>query len=402
MHAVAVTGMGVVTPLGSDVTRFVDRLVAGESGVGAIDLFDAATLPTRIAGQALLPADAPLGDRKIAFALEAARQALAMAGLAEGGADAGVSVGVGLELFAMDDLVAMRQPGFALPEALEARLRFLQTPSDVCVHLLGHRHGFAAPPLVHVSACAAGTDAIGAAYRLVASGKRRRMLAGGTDSMINPLGVAGFCALQATSLKNAEPQKASRPFDRARDGFVMGEGAGMLMLERLDDARARGAEVLAVVAGYGTSFDAYKISDPHPEGRGAYLAMARALEDAGIAAGDVDAINAHGTGTPKNDPAETLAIKHLLGDRARAVPISATKSMIGHLISAAGAVEAVAAIGCMRRGVVHPTINLTEPDPLCDLDYVPGVAREHRQRFVLSTSYGFGGHNAAIVLRAPS
>lgn len=218
--------------------------------------------------------------------------------------------------------------------------------------------------------------------------------------MVNPLGVAGFCALQAMTMRNEEPEKASRPFDRTRDGFVMGEGAAMLVLEREEDALRRGAEVLAEIAGYGTSFDAYKISDPHPEGRGAHLAMARALQDANLSADAVDAINAHGTGTPKNDPCETLAIKRLLGPRAREVPISAAKSMLGHLISAAGAVEAAGAIACMRRGVVHPTINLHEPDPACDLDYVPLVAREHHQSVVLSASYGFGGHNAAIVLRS--
>ena len=403
-HRVAVTGMGVVSPLGADVAAFVDALVAGRSGVRAISIFDTATLPTRIAGEAALPAEAPLGDRKIAFALEAARQAICQAGLGAGAEprrDAVVSLGVGLELFHMSDLVAARAAGFSLPRSLVERLAFLQTPSDVCVHLLARRYGFAAPPLVHVSACAAGTDAVGAAYRAIATGQRRVALAGGTDSMINPLGVAGFCALTATTIRNDEPERASRPFDRTRDGFVMGEGAGALVLERLDDARARGATVYAEIAGYGTSFDAYKIADPHPEGRGAYLAMSRALADARIDAAAIDAVNAHGTGTPTNDPAETLALKAVLGDRAKRVPISATKSMIGHLISAAGAVEAVAAIGCMLRGVVHPTINLHEPDPACDLDYVPLVAREQRQRYVLSSSYGFGGHNAAIILAHP-
>ncbi|HEY8078641.1 MAG TPA: beta-ketoacyl-[acyl-carrier-protein] synthase family protein, partial [Labilithrix sp.] len=316
-HRVAVTGMGVVCPIGSSTPAFLDALLAGRSGVRAITVFDASTLPTRIAGESELPEEVPLGDRKIAFALEAARQAMREAGSPRAGREAGVSMGVGLELFSMDDLVASRREGFTLPARLEERLSFMQTPSDLCVHMIAREHGFHAPPLVHVSACAAGTDAIGAAYRAIASGRRRTMLAGGTDSMINPLGVAGFCALSATSTKNDEPTRASRPFDKTRDGFVMGEGAGVLVLERLDDAHARGATVLAEIRGYGSSFDAHGISEPHPEGRGALQSMSRALADAGLSPDDVDAVNAHGTGTPKNDPVESLAITRLLGERAK-------------------------------------------------------------------------------------
>lgn len=402
------TGMGVVSPLGVGVEALADGLLAGRSGIGPITVFDPASLPTRIAGEAPLPDDAPFGDRKIAFALEATRQAWAAAtacGSAPGegdGADAAVAMGVGLELFAMEDLVASRRPGFALPEGLEARLSFMQTPSDMAVHLMAARCGARRPPRVHVSACAAGTDAIGDAFRLVASGRRRFALAGGTDSMINPLGVAGFCALRATSQRNDAPTEASRPFDRARDGFVMGEGAAVLVLERADDASRRGAHAHAEIAGYGTSLDAFKISDPHPDGRGAYDAMARALDDAGLSSDEVDVVNAHGTGTPKNDPAEARALSRLLGERVAVVPVCATKSMIGHLISAAGAVEAVAAIACMERGRVHPTINLDDPDPECPLDHVANVAREHPHRTVISASYGFGGHNAAIVIRGVS
>jgi 3-oxoacyl-[acyl-carrier-protein] synthase II len=400
---VVVTGMGVVAPIGDSIHEFTDGLLQGRSGVRTITVFDPTSLPTRIAGESRLPADSPLGDRKIAFALEAARQAWAAA-IACGTspvspAEASVSMGCGLELFDMDDLVASRAPGFTMPVALEERLSFMQTPSDVCVHLISRRYGLGRPPLVHVSACAAGTDAIGAAFRMVASGRRRFVLAGGTDSMVNPLGVAGFCSLNAMSLRNDEPERASRPFDRTRDGFVMGEGAGMLVLERLDDALARGATIHAEICGYGSSFDAHGISEPHPEGRGAFQAMSRALAEARLAPEDIDCINAHGTATPKNDPAETRAIKRLLGEHARRLPVCATKSMIGHLISAAGAVEAIAAIVCMRRDMVHPTINLTSPDPECDLDHVPLVARRHPQRYVLSASYGFGGQNASIVIR---
>jgi 3-oxoacyl-[acyl-carrier-protein] synthase II len=399
-HAVAITGMGVVTPLGNGVETFVDALLAGRSGIGPITLFDTYTLPTRIAGQAHVEGEAPFGDRKIAFALEAGRQAMAMA-TARGTrpiGEGGVSMGVGLELFSLDDLARWRRGALALPSSLEARLSRMQTPSDVCVHLLARAHGCTLPPRVHVSACAAGTDAIGEAFRRVRSGRARWMIAGGTDSMINPLGVAGFCALRATSTRNDEPTRASRPFDRQRDGFVMGEGAGVLILERLEDARARGATIHGLVSGYGSSLDAWMISDPEPEGRGAREAMERAIADAALSMEDIDAVNAHGTSTPKNDPAETAALRALFGARARQVPISATKSMIGHCISAAGAIEAVAAIACMQRGMMHPTINLDEPDAECELDYVPHVARAHAQRHVLSSSYGFGGHNAAIVL----
>jgi 3-oxoacyl-[acyl-carrier-protein] synthase II len=378
------------------VESFRDSLLAGISGAGPITLFDPAALPTRIAAEVRWEG-AILRDRKVTFAVEAARQALA-GGRPRG--DGGLSLGIGLELFSMDDLVARGRPGFELPPSRSDRLTFLQTPADLCVHLISKLHDLRRPPLTHVSACAAGTDAIGSAFRMVASGRREWMLAGGADSMINPLGLAGFCRIGATTTANDQPARASRPFDRRRDGFLLGEGAALLLLESLDAARARGAHVHAEVAGYGNSFDAHGISEPHPEGRGACQAMARALEEAGAAPGEIDCINAHGTSTPKNDPVETAAIQRLFGPRARQIPICATKSMIGHLIAAAGAVEAVAAIACMEAGLVHPTLNLDEPDPACDLDYVPGRARTHPQRCVLSNSFGFGGQNAALVLRS--
>ncbi len=397
---VAVTGMGVVSPIALDVLTFRDRLLAGVSGVGVISLFPPAALPTRIAAEVKWDGDV-VRDRKITFALEAARQAIKDAtsqGTRPEGIG-GISLGIGLELFSMEDLATSRRPGFTLPPRQRDRLQFLQMPSDICVHLISHEHGLTAPPLTHVSACAAGTDAIGTAFWRVASGRCGWMLAGGTDSMINPLGVAGFCSLGALSRRNEEPAKASRPFAQGRNGFVLGEGAGILVLEEYEAARARGATIHAEIVGYGCSFDSHGISEPHPEGRGAFQAMTRALADSNVTAEDIDAVNAHGTSTPKNDPVETLALKRLFGERAYRIPISATKSMIGHLISAAGAVEAIAAITCMEAGMVHPTINLDVPDPACDLDYVPHVARPHRQRFVLSTSYGFGGQNAALVLK---
>lgn len=397
---VAVTGMGVVSPIGIGVPAFLDALLSGRSGVRRITLFDPASLPTRIAAEVDWPGPLPR-DRKIAFAEEAAREAFAAATACGTGprGDGGLSLGTGLELFSMDDLAAMRRPGFSLPAGRAERISFLQTPSDIAAHRISKAHGLAAPPVLHVSACAAGADAIGQAFRLVRAGRRRWMMAGGTDSMLNPLGLGGFCKIGATTTRNDPPQKASRPFDRRRSGFVLGEGAGFLVLEDTEDAIARGARVLAEVAGYGNSFDAHGITEPHPEGRGALQAMAGALSDAGADPSEVDAVNAHGTSTPKNDPVETAAIKRLLGARARDVPVSAPKSMIGHLVAAAGAVEAVAAIACMEVGWVHPTVNYEEPDPLCDLDYVPNVARRHPQHAVLTNSFGFGGQNAALLLR---
>ncbi len=394
---VVVTGMGVVTPIGNSVQEFARSLLAGVSGVRRITLFDPAQLPTRIAAEVFW--DGPiLRDRKITFGLEAARQAMAESGRPAG--RGGVSLGIGLELFSMDDLAASRAPGFVPSRDPRDRLSFLQTPSDLCVHLIASRYDLTLAPLTHVSACAAGADAVGAAYRRIATGRADWMVAGGADSMINPLGVGGFCRIGATTVSNDAPERASRPFDRNRDGFVLGEGAAILVLETLESARKRGAPVRAEILGYGNSFDAHGISEPHPEGRGAWQAMSAALRDAGLSADRVDAVNAHGTSTPKNDPVETLALRRLLGARADAVPVCATKSMIGHLISAAGAVEAVAAIACMEAGTVHPTLNLDHPDPQCDLDYVPHRARPHPQKVVLSNSFGFGGQNAALVLGA--
>lgn len=397
---VVITGMGVVCPLGLSVAAFAENLQRGVSGIRLISAFDASTLLSRIAGE--VPWSGPIArDRKQTFALEAARQAMSQA-VAGGSRPVGtgtLSLGIGLELFSLEDMADFHSGKLPSMDDATARLTFLQTPSDLCAHTLAHRHGLTALPRLHVSACAAGTDAIGAGYRMVASGRSDWVLAGGADSMINPLGIGGFCKLNALSQRNSSPTAASRPFDRGRDGFVLGEGAAMLVLEPFEIARKRGAEVIAEVCGYGNSFDALGISEPHPEGRGAVQAMQRALADAGLRPEQVDVINAHGTSTPKNDPVETLAIKRVFGDHARRMPVCATKSMIGHLISAAGAVEAVAAIIGLRGGWVHPTINLDDPDPACDLDYVPHHAREWPASFVLSNSFAFGGQNASIILR---
>lgn len=397
---VAITGMGVVCPIGLSVETFAHNLRRGLSGIRKVSLFDASTLASHIAGE--VPWTGPIArDRKQTFALEAARQAMAHAQLYGGGlAGAGaLSLGIGLELFTLEDMAEIRAGRGPLSQSPADRLTFLQTPSDLCAHSISHQYSLIGPPRVHVSACAAGTDAIGAGFRLVATGRCDWVLAGGTDSMINPLGIGGFCKLCALSRRNEEPAAASRPFDRGRDGFVLGEGAAMLVLEPLESARGRGAEVLAEVCGYGNSFDALGISEPHPEGRGAVQAMERALADAQLRPEQVDVINAHGTGTPKNDPVETLAIKRVFGEHARRMPVCATKSMIGHLISAAGAVEALAAIIGLQGGWVHPTINLEDPDPACDLDYVPRVSRDWPVSVVMSNSFAFGGQNASVIFR---
>ena len=406
-HRVVITGMGLVSPIGSTLSSFEENLFAGRSGVGPITLFDPASLPTTIAAEADWEPGGEAGqmrDRKIAFALSAAADAMAAAracGTAPLGEppEAGVSLGVGLELFSMEDMRAFLDDDASMPPSLLERLTFLQTPSDLCVHLLSVRHGLAAPPMTSISACAAGTDAIGLAFDAIRSGRRRWMLAGGTDSMINPLGVGGFCKIKAISPTNDPPEKTSRPFSLGRDGFVLGEGAGILVLERLEDALERGATPLAELCGYGASFDAFAITQPHPEARGATQSMGRALADAKLPAEAVDLVNAHGTSTPKNDVAETLAIHNVLGAHASKVAVCATKSMIGHLVSAAGAVEAIATTLCLVRRRLHPTINFDEPDPRCDLDYVPNVARDAALEVALSNSFGFGGQNATIVLR---
>src|SRR5688500_3953801 len=399
---VAVTGMGVVSPLGNELGELRERLLAGESGAGPITAFDPAALPTRIAAQARSPE--MTADRKIGFGTSAARAAMRDAS-ARGASPAahypagsgGLSLGIGLELFSMPDMVGLLQ-GAAAPA--RHPLTFLQTPSDICLHLISREHGLGRPPLLHVSACAASTDAIGLAFRMIRSGERDWMLAGGTDSMVNPMGVAGFCTIQAMTTRNAEPTRASRPFDRARDGFLLGEGAGVLVLEPLDQAQARGARIYAEIRGYGNSFDAHGISDPHPQADGAVLAMRRALDCAGAAPGEVHCVNAHGTSTPKNDPVETLGIRRVFGAHADRLKVTSTKSMIGHLISASGAVELIAQIACAAQGWIHPTVNLDNPDPECDLDYVSGGPCRAEGALFLKNSFGFGGQNASLVVQA--
>ncbi len=408
MTRVVITGMGAITPLGNDVETFWRNVVAGRSGVGPITLFDASAMKTRIAAEVKgFDPEAWFGrkearrmDRYAQFALAATQQALQDARLDPAHVDrerVGVILGTGIggigALVQGVETLMTRGPDRISPFMVPMML------ADTAPGLIAIVYGFRGPNMAVVTACASGTNAIGEAVNLIRRGDADVVIAGGAEAAILPVAVAAFNVMGAISTRNEEPERASRPFDRTRDGFVMGEGAGILILERLEHARARGARIYAEVVGYGTSADAYHITAPLENGEGAALAMRRALADAGLSPRDIDYINAHGTSTPLNDKSETQAIKAVFGEAAYDVPISSTKSMIGHLLGAAGAVEAIVCIRAITDGVIPPTINYEHPDPECDLDYVPNVARRKPVRTAMSNSFGFGGHNACVIFR---
>jgi 3-oxoacyl-[acyl-carrier-protein] synthase II len=413
MTRVVITGIGVLSPIGNDRDEFWASLAAGRSGLGPITLFDASQFPVRIGGQVKgfdpravereFASAAGCRDRKVLLGLAAARQAIRDSGLPEAGFDsASLHVGVGLEMLCLEDLTPFAQVdeiGRAIASRLPGSLRgrLLQTPLDTTAEILGDRYGFRAGRFTNCSACAAGAQSIGEALRLLRRGEVTLALAGATDSMLNPLGLGGFSLLRVLSAENDTPQRACRPFDVSRQGTALGEGAAFVVLERREDALSRGAFCHAEVLGYGSSMDGFRVSDPEPGGRGAVRSMSAAIADAGLSAREIDCVSAHGTGTPKNDVVETAAIKQVLGQRAREVPVHAVKSMTGHMIAASGAVEAAAAALTISRRLVPPTINLDSPDPECDLDYVPGAARPFAGSTVLSNSFGFGGQNATLV-----
>jgi beta-ketoacyl-acyl-carrier-protein synthase II len=406
---VVITGLGAITPLGHSVSETWDKLVKGQSGIENITLFDATHLSVRFAGEVkdFYPLDylSRKEVRRIArcsqFAIPAALQAMADAGLPyplpdELGEKTGVLLGTGMGGFdkAEEGIKIHLEQGLSKvnPFSLPAALPNLST-FHVCVKL--NAQGYTNTT---TTACAAGNMAIGEATEVIKRGGCDIMLAGGVEAAITETTIAGFIIMRALSTRNDNPATACRPFDASRDGFVVGEGCGMLVLERLDHALTRGAHIYAEVLGSAHSSDTYHIAAPDPGSKGAIRAMKWALENAGVGLDQVDYINAHGPGTPLGDPAETYAIKTLFGERAFKIPISATKSMIGHSLGAAGAIEAIACIKTIETGIIHPTINYTEPDPACDLDYVPNHARRQKVNIVLSNSFGLGGQNSCLVL----
>ncbi len=407
-NRVVVTGMGVVSPVGLDLNTTWESLIAGRSGVDYITQFDTEGFDTRFAAElkGFEPTDyisrkeARRMDRFTQMAVVASMEALEHAALQidpTNQDDIGVLVGSGIGglLTLSEQISVLREKGPDRVSPFLVPMMITDMASGQISILLGAR----GPNFCPTSACSSGSDAIGTAYEIIKRGDAIAMLAGGSEAVISPIGVAGFNASRAISTRNDAPQLASRPFDSERDGFVLGEGAAVLVLEDLSFAQERGAQILAEVIGYGASSDAFHITQPAEDGEGAVRAMKMAIKKAGLAPDEVDYINAHGTSTPLNDRVETVAIKAVFGDHAYKVPISSTKSMTGHLVGAAGAIEATICIMAIQHGIIPPTINLTNPDPDCDLDYVPNVARRTRVNTALSNSFGFGGHNSVLVFR---
>jgi 3-oxoacyl-[acyl-carrier-protein] synthase II len=407
---VVITGIGVVAPNGATTAEFWRNTVSGRSGIRRFSAFDSAQFPCQIAGEVTgfdpaayfqNPKIIKRSDRFMQFAMAASKMALDDSGLELDRIERerfGVSIGTGI-----GGLESMERSARRLVDQGPSRLSPFAITSmmgNAASALVSLAFDLKGPNICIVSACATGGHSLGEAWRSIKYGEADIFLAGGCEATITPLGVAGFSAMKALSLRNDEPEKASRPFDRDRDGFIMGEGAGVLVLEELEHARDRRAQIYCELAGYGCTADAYHMTQPHPEGRDVARAMKIAMRHAEVNAGEVDYINAHATSTSIGDLCETRAIKLALGEEARRVAISSTKSMIGHLLGAAGAVELAVCALAMRDGVIPPTINLDTPDPECDLDYVPNQAREAKVRVAVNNSFGFGGHNTALVVMA--
>ena len=408
LRRVVVTGLGAVTPIGNDVPQYWEGLSTGRNGVAPITLFDASRHACRFAAEVkdfdptgwLEPKESKRWDRFCQFGVVAAKQAVADAGLSIDDSNAprvGVAIGSGV-----GGLLMMETQAHVLADRGPDRVSPFCVPMmipNMATGLTAIALGAKGPSSAVATACAAGSNAIGDAFRLIQLGLADAMVCGGAESAITPLGVAGFASARALSFRNDDPATASRPFDADRNGFVIGEGAGILVLESLEHAKARGATVLAEIVGYGMTCDAYHYTLPSPGGVGAAEAIRLALADARLEPEAVDYVNAHGTSTQANDSNETAAIKSALGAHAMTIPVSSTKSMTGHLLGGSGGIEAVAAVLAMAQSLVPPTINYSTPDPACDLDVVPNQAREHPVNVVLSNSFGFGGHNVCLAFR---
>ncbi|TWJ19634.1 beta-ketoacyl-ACP synthase II [Geobacter argillaceus] len=408
MRRVVVTGVGVVSPLGTGNKANWDALVNGRSGIGPITRFDASDLPVRIAGEVKDFNPEAFIDKKeikkmdlfIQYSLAAAHFAMEDSGLVIDEANAervGVLVGAGL-----GGLPTIERYHSAMLEGGYRKISPFFIPMLIINLAPGHisiKYGAKGPNLSSVSACATGTHSIGDAYHMIKRGDADAMIAGGTESTVTPLGIGGFAVMKALSDRNDDPTAASRPFEKNRDGFVMGEGAGIVVLEEYESARKRGARIYAEVVGYGLTGDAYHLTAPAPGGEGAARCIKMALAGAGVNPEQVDYINAHGTSTPYNDLYETMAIKTVFGNHAGKLAVSSTKSMTGHLLGAAGGIEAVYSVLSLEHGVLPPTINYQEPDPECDLDYVPNTAREKQITYAMSNNFGFGGTNASLLFK---
>ncbi len=405
---VVVTGVGVVSPAGSNIKDFWENLLSGKSFISKVSKFDVSDYPVQIAAEVkdfnpedyLDKKELRKTDEFVQFAYAASKQAIEMAKLDIESIDrnrAGIIIGSGIggikTIEKQHELLLSKGPKRISPFFVAMEI------INMAAGYVSIKLQFKGPNIAVVTACATGTHSIGEAFRTIKYGDADVMLAGGAESAITPLGIAGFAAAKALSTRNDEPERASRPFEKNRDGFVMGEGAGILLLEEYEHAKKRGAEILAEIVGYGTSGDAYHITAPAPEGEGAARAIMNAIKDAGISPEDIDYINAHGTSTKFNDLFETMAIKRALKDHAYKVKVSSIKSMIGHLLGAAGGVEAVSCVMTLKTGMIPPTINYEEPDPECDLDYVPNKAIEYPVKYVLKNSFGFGGTNACLIFK---
>jgi 3-oxoacyl-[acyl-carrier-protein] synthase II len=404
---VVVTGIGVISPIGNDAESFWKSLCEGKSGIGAVTSFDVTDFPTKIAGEVkdldlsrfMNPKDVKRNDRAINLGIAAAHMAVSDSGLSPENADpgrVGVIVGSGV-----GGLMTMESEHKKLMGRGPSRVSPFLIPmmiTDMPAGCISMAHGFKGPNYAVVSACASAAHSLGDAFMMIKCGMMDAAVAGGTEAAVTALSFAGFCSMQAMSTRNENPQKASSPFDAKRDGFVMGEGSGIVILEALDHALARGAKIYGEMFGYGATGDAYHLSQPAPDGEGAQGAMKMALASAGLSPGDIDYINAHGTSTPFNDKFETIAIKRIFGEHAKSVSISSTKSMTGHLLGASGGIEFIASLFAVRDSVIPPTINYDDPDPECDLDYTPNAAAKREVRYAMSNSFGFGGHNASLIV----